>query len=186
MLKLLRKKIQSLSDTQVNILTAVLILVNVGIIIFWIHFWLSSPKLIPSEVKEPSLVEETSELFKPGKIGETEETLKREEKVIIPGSPNSPEVVLPMVIFNSSGQIKEIKENSLVITGDGSTFADLKPRELTLIYTSTTQTTSSDRTKTWKGLEGLKHLKVGQKIIFESPENIRGKTEFKVSYVNQL
>lgn len=188
MLKFLRTKLQSLTETQLNILTAVLVFINIGIIIFWTSFFIRLPKPVPSQIEEkPSLAEETPELLKPGEIGETEETLKGEERVIIPSPPGTPEIVLPMVIFNSSGRIKEIKEDRLVVVGDGTTFADLKPRDLTLIYISTTQTSSStDKTKIWQGLEGLKHLKIDQLIIFESPENIRGKIEFEVSYVKQL
>jgi len=188
MLKLLRNKIQSLSEAQQNVLIGILVLINIGIVIFWISFFVSLPKPVSPKIKEkPPLAEEIPEPYKPGEIGETEETLKGEKRVIIPSPPGTPEIVLPLVIFNSSGQIKEIKEDGLVVAGDGSTFADLKPRDLTLIYISTTQTSSStDKTKIGQGLEGLKYLKINRLIVFESPENIRGKIEFEVSYVKQL
>jgi nucleotide-binding universal stress UspA family protein len=60
MFKLLRNKIQSLSETQQNIITAILILINIGIVIFWINFWVSLQKkgLIPSPlVEEESITE---------------------------------------------------------------------------------------------------------------------------------
>lgn len=165
-----------------NIVIGISIAVILVFIIILIYAFGQKGKI--AQVEE-STVEEILTPLDQGEIGETEETLKG-EKVIIPGPSGAPEIILPAVILNSSGQIKEIKENGLIIAGDGPTFADLKPRDLTLLYTATTQTVSPDRTKIWKGLEGLKHLKVGQQIIFESPENIRGKIEFKVSYVNQL
>lgn len=60
MLKFLRNKLQSLTETQLNILTAVLVLINIGIIIFWINFWisLSKPALPKIEEKPPVSEEE--------------------------------------------------------------------------------------------------------------------------------
>ncbi len=121
-----------------------------------------------------------------GETGETEETLNGDEVVVLPAEPGGPPQVLPPAIFNESGTIKEIKENSLIIAGTGYNFPDQKPRDLTLKFMAATRTSSADRTKFWTGLEGLKQIKVGDKITFESPENIRGKTEFEVSYINKL
>jgi len=121
-----------------------------------------------------------------GKTGETEETLKGEETVVLPAEPGGPSRILPPAIFNESGKIKEIKKDSLIVEGTGYNFADQKPRDLTLKFTAATKTNSADRTKFWLGLEGLGQLEAGDKITFESPENIRGKTEFTVSYINKL
>ncbi len=121
-----------------------------------------------------------------GKTGETKETLKGEETVVLPPEPGGPPQILPPVIFNESGTIKEIKKDSLVIAGTGYNFADQKPRDLTLKFTAVTKTKTKDKTKFWLGFEGLKNLAVGDEINFESPENIRGKTEFEVSYINKL
>jgi hypothetical protein len=90
MLKILRKKIQSLSQPQQNIITVILILFNLAIIVFWINFWLGLKKVppkiektspskempsqeflqkqftSPSETTEPS-EEFMKKLFKPGK-----------------------------------------------------------------------------------------------------------------------
>jgi hypothetical protein len=83
--KILRKKIQSLTQTQQNLITLILILFNIGIIIFWINFWIGLKKVPPkiektppsqeflqkqftppSEITEPS-EEFMKKLFKPGK-----------------------------------------------------------------------------------------------------------------------
>jgi len=37
-----------------------------------------------------------------------------------------------------------------------------------------------------EGFEGLKHLKIGDQISISSSENIRGKTEFTIDYINKL
>jgi len=128
----------------------------------------------------------TPETVGAGKVGETEKTLKGEEKVVLPAEPGGPAQVLPPAIFNDSGEVREVKKDSLVVMGSGYSFADQTPRQLTLKYTGSTRTNNQDRTKYWTGLEGLKNFKAGDKITFESPDNIRGKTEFEVSYVNQL
>jgi hypothetical protein len=120
-----------------------------------------------------------------GKIGETKETLEGKEIVILPAELGGPPQVLPPAIFNSSGTIKEIKKDSLIVEGTGYNFADQKPRDLTLKFAENTVTNAQDGTKQI-GFEGLTHLKVGDSITFESPENIRGKTEFEVTYVNKF
>ncbi|MBZ9578279.1 hypothetical protein KJA14_00205 [Patescibacteria group bacterium] len=175
MLKLLRNKIQSLTETQVNILTAILVLINLGIVIFWINFWVSLPKTTspPIEEKPASLVGEIPEELKPGEIGEPEEG-------------EGPLVELPSVISNTSGTIKEIQKDRLIILGDGSNFSDQKERELTLIFTNSTITFEPGQKIRYQALESLKYLKIGDLITISSPENIRGKTEFIVNYINKL
>ncbi|MDD5145934.1 MAG: hypothetical protein PHF44_03790 [Candidatus Pacebacteria bacterium] len=135
------------------------------------------------ENKIPEIV--TPETAGAGKVGETEETLRGEDRVVLPAEQNGPAQVLPPAIFNDSGEVEKVKEDSLIIMSSGYSFADQKPRQLTLKYTEATRTNNADRTKFWTGFEGLKNFKAGDKITFESPENIRGKTEFDVSYVNQ-
>ena len=174
MFKILRNKIQSLTETQQNILTVILILINVFIIIFWINFWLGLKKVSPPKIAEkPKQTEEIAEPFKKGEIGEPE----GEEK---------PQIELPPVISNTSGTVKEIKKDRLIILGDGSNFSDQKPRELTLIFTDSTIIFEPGQKIEYEGFEGLKHLKAGDLISISSPENIRGKTEFTVNYINKL
>jgi len=170
----LRKKIQSLSQTQQNIITVILVLFNIGIIVFWINFWIGLKKISPPKITEkPKQAEEIAEPFKKGETGEP----KGEEK---------PQIELPPVISNTSGAVKEIKKDRLIVLGDGSNFSDQKPRDLTLIFTDSTITFEPGQKIKYEGFEGLKHLKVGDQISISSSENIRGKTEFIVNYVNKL
>jgi len=175
MLKLLRNKIQLLTETQINILTVILVLINLGIVIFWINFWVSLPKTTssPMEEKPASLAGEIPEELKPGEIGE-------------PREGETPLVELPTVISNTTGTIKEIQKDRLIISGDGSNFSDQKERELTLIFTDSTITFEPGQKIRYQALEGLKYLKIGDLITISSPENIRGKTEFIVNYINKL
>ena len=174
MFKSLRNKIQSLSETQQNLLTVILFLFNLGIIIFWISFFVTLPKTTQKiEEKSITRVEEIPEELKPGEVGEP----KKREK---------PLIELPLVISNTSGTVKEIKKDRLIILGDGSNFSDKKARELTLIFTDSTITFEPGQKIKYLGFEGLKYLKVGDFITISSSENIRGKTEFIVNYVNKL
>lgn len=172
MFKLLRKKIQSLTETQQNILTIILILINVFVVIFWINFWVSSKKVTPPKIEEKPipLVEE---ILQPGEIGEPKEG-------------ESPQIELPPVISNTSGAVKEIKNDRVIVLGDGSNFSDRRQRDLTLIFTDSTITFEPGQKIKYEGFEGLKHLKVGDQISISSSENIRGKTEFTVNYINKL
>lgn len=104
--------------------------------------------------------------FEPGKIGET-----KEKK-------------LPLFIFNTTGQVKEVKEDRVIVLGSGSNFADQKPRILNLLFTENSLLFKEG--KKYQGVEGLKHLEAGMKILIEGAENIRGKTQFKVKTIHVL
>lgn len=81
MLKFLRKKIQSLSETQLNILTAILVLINLGIAIFWINFWISLPKTtLPPEEKSLEKEKLIEEIIEDLTAPEREEPISEEEK----------------------------------------------------------------------------------------------------------
>jgi len=112
-----------------------------------------------------------------GEVGEIKKTEVPEEVEI-------PE--LPPVIFNTAGVITEIKTDSLIVQGSGSNFTDQKARELTLIFTDETIVFEFGQKAQYQGFEGFQHLKTGESINISSPENIRGKTQFKVDYVNKL
>ena len=177
MLKFLRNKLQLLTENQINLLTAILVLINIGIVVFWIGFWLSLPEATPTEIEQEfPLGEQVSEQFRSGNIGEIPEE-EIEAKEIPP---------LPPVIFNTTGIISEVEPNKLLVQGSGSNFSDQKPRELTLTFIDSTTTFDPEQKIQYKGLEGLKHLKEGMKISIEGAENIRGKTEFKASGINIL
>jgi hypothetical protein len=171
----MKKNQQSLSRTQVNILKGVVVLIIVMVVIFLIRSWVGQQRKTPSQIttRPPTSSFLLPERLQPGKIGEP----KEEEK---------PQAELPLVISNTTGTIKEIKEDRVIILGDGSNFADQKPRELTLIFTETTITFGPGQKVKYVGLEGLKYLKVGEEIRISSSENIRGKTEFLVNYINKF
>jgi hypothetical protein len=173
----LRKKIQSLNQTQQNIITVILILFNLAVIVFWINFWIGLKKVSPPKITEkPKQAEEIAGPFKKGEIGEISEK-EAKEKGISP---------LPPAVFNTSGKILEIKSDRLIVQGSGSNFTDQKPRTLTLIFTDST-TVYDPKTKfISQGLAGLKYLKTGMEISIESSGNIRGKTELQVSSINIL
>jgi len=165
---------ERLTKTQRDILTGVLILINIGIVIFWIHFWVTLSKPTSSKISR-DLTAGVSP-YEAGQIGEISEK-EIKEKGIVP---------LPPVVFNTSGVIKVINKDFLIVQGNGSNFGDKKPRELTLFFTDSTVTFELVNKTRYQGLEGLKYLKIGDKIRISSPENIRGKTEFLVSYINKL
>ena len=93
---------------------------------------------------------------------------------------------MPPALFNFAGTVKEVLANGLIIVGDGHSFADNQPRELTILFRDETVTTSADRQGRFAGLVGLDHLTVGQRVLIESDENIRGKLKFQVNYLNIL
>jgi hypothetical protein len=110
--------------------------------------------------------------FKAGIIGEEEASTKFAE--------------FPQVLYNTSGKIKEIRTDRIIITGSGASFADQQPRDLILLVTSSTITNTKDGSKSYTGSSGLMILKSGMEILVEGAENIRGKTEFMANYINIL
>ena len=54
----LRKKIQSMNQTQQNILTVILVLFNIGIVIFWTSFWFGLKKVTPPIIEKTSTFQE--------------------------------------------------------------------------------------------------------------------------------
>jgi len=179
MFKILRKKVQSLTENQQNILTVVLVLINIGIVIFWISFFVSLPKPTPPKIEEkPPLVEEIPEALKPGEVGEikVKEETGEEKPLVTP--------TLPLTIFSTTGVISEVKDDRLIVKGDGFSFADQKPRELIVIFTDSTITFEEEQKTKYQGLAGLRYLRTGIGILIGSEENIRGKTEFKAKTIN--
>lgn len=127
----------------------------------------------------------TSEILKPGAVGEIKTAGNGASGQNEP-MPSS-NVQLPPVIFNTAGTIAEVKKDRLTVNGEGTNFADGKPRLLNVIYTSETLTFVSQNQKTkYIGLEGLKYLKTGDKVLIGGEENIRGKIEFKARTINVL
>jgi len=175
MFKFLRKKIQSLTETQQNILTVILILINLGIFIFWISFWVSLPETITPPLVEEKPTPEILEPLKPGEVGEISE-----EGQVVSGSE------IAFFVQNTTGTIQEIKEDRIIVQGDGQNFADRKPRILTIIFTENTITQKLGGGNQRFGFKGLEQLKPGMNILISAVENIRGKIEFKADIINIL
>lgn len=129
--------------------------------------------------REPEVVKFKPEQFEAGTVGEIkdQETGERSFKI----SPT-----MPPVIFSTTGTITEIKSDRLIVRGKGTNFADGMGRDLTLIFTARTTTSSKDQTSVWKGKEGLERLEKGMRILIGSQQNIRGKVEFEVKTINIL
>ncbi len=144
------------------------------IALFVVLITLKKSCIFQKNEEKPKIVE-VSELLKPGTVGEISEK-EAEEKGILP---------LPLQIYNTSGVISKVEVNSLIIQGDGKNFSDKQPRNLTLLLTSSTITFGPGQKTQYQGLEGLKYLKVGDSISISSLENIRGKTQFTVDYINK-
>lgn len=123
-----------------------------------------------------------SNVLKPGTVGEVKDNDKKSS-----GEDSASSFQLPPVVFNASGTITEIKSDRLIVSGEGSNFADKTPRTLNVVFTPETATfASSDQKTKYQGAEGLKHLKTGAKVLVEGDENIRGKIEFKARTINVL
>lgn len=93
---------------------------------------------------------------------------------------------VPKIIFNTAGAVKEVRPDRLIVGGNGSNFADGRPRNLTLVFTSETLTIGKGESFRCFGEECLKHFKSGMKVSISSDENIRGKVKFKVKKIKIL
>jgi len=132
-----------------------------------------------------------------GKIGEIPQDSKEKEiwEAALKESPSSlarggvkepDKTSLPPMVFNTTGLIKEVGEDRIVVFGNGSNFADGVQRDLTVIFSDSTILFSPGQTVHLKGKDGLKYLKPGMEISIEGEENIRGRTEFTGRHINIL
>ena len=115
----------------------------------------------------------TPEELGAGDVGETGDT-----PLITP--------TMPPAIFSTAGIITEVKSDRLIIRGEGTNFADNVPRIITAFFTDITITFNTNQSINWQGMDGLNQLQEGMRILIGSPENIRGKTEFRVKTINIL
>lgn len=119
--------------------------------------------------------------MKPGVIGEIKNNNEADD-----ATENKNEL-LPSVISSTSGIITDIKNDRLIVSGDGYNFSDNKPRELNVLFSdSTIVFMSKDQKIKYQGMGGLQNLKAGDSILIEGAENIRGKTEFTAGIINVL
>lgn len=138
--------------------------------------YIKQEKIKAEDQSPTSSVQSAEEILKPGAIGEN---IK---------SDNDINAELPQVIANVSGTIKEIKNDRIVLKGDGVNFKDGILRDLTAVFTAQTITITAVNPQviTYEGPAGLKYLKIGDNILVEGAENLRGKTEFRVKTINIL
>lgn len=165
------KPVQNFSQKRlvpIIIMTNTLLLLFIFVIaIFAVQLKIISRSKSPLTESKPV---NYSGIFKAGAVG---------EKEVVAAD-------LPSVLYNTSGKIREIKTDRIIIFGSGSSFADQQPRDLTLLITSSTIIKTKDRSNSYKGSNGLTILQNGMEISVEGGENIRGKTEFQVNYINIL
>jgi hypothetical protein len=132
--------------------------------------------------KKAEKPEETySKNMEAGPIGEVmvkEEKSGQEAPLVSP--------TMPPAIFSVSGTITKIESDRIILRGSGTNFADGVPRSLTAVLTPDTLTFVTNQAFYWRGFSGLKQLQPGMKILIDSQENIRGKTEFEIKTINIL
>lgn len=113
-------------------------------------------------------------VLEPGTIGEIE-------------NDDSQKNLLPPAVFNTAGVVVAIKNDRLIVAGNGSNFNDKIPRELNVVFIGDTIVfISSDQKVKYRGVDGLRNMAVGKEILIEGAENIRGKTEFAAGTINVL
>lgn len=93
---------------------------------------------------------------------------------------------LPDIITTTAGVILEVKDNYIIINGEGTNFTDGQPRSLKCIFDQATRVFLENRTKIYQSNDGLSHLQTGMKVSVSGGENIRGKTEFLANIVNVI
>ena len=147
-----------------------------AVLIFCFGYFLGQAKKVLKEIEVVSLEQSGA-----GIVGEI--TIK-DEKTGAEGPLVS--ATMPPVISGASGIVSEIKDDRIILRGSGTNFADNVQRDITAIFNEQTVVFEKNQAARWNGLAGLKQIKEGNRVLVESSENIRGKTEFTVSYVNMV
>jgi len=125
-----------------------------------------------------------------GEVGEIEsadssETSGELDQITIEQNRMKSNVELPQEIYSTTGTILKVRDDSLIVSGDGSNFADNKQRELTIYFTEQTKTFTKDAVK-HQGMVGMDVLSENMNILINSSENIRGKTSFTIKTISIL
>ena len=162
----------------INIILIIFIIILVSLYSSLASQYKKVSQLLNQQEKTPP-ADQTLEEKGAGEVGEVlvkdEKTGEEKPKV---------DIFTPSVIFDTIGNILEVKDNYLIVKGVGSNFADETPRDLKVIFTEYTVTFTKNQLSQYKGKEGLSYLKPGIKIAIEAVENIRGKTEFSANTIN--
>ena len=163
-----------------------MVIILAGLLIYGGYFLGTKREIIQPEIIQPEIIQpekpEISVLqalqeVSAGHIGET----GKEVPFVSPA--------FPLVIYRTSGIITEIKSDRIILKGDGTNFADGKSRTIIAIVTNFTTVSMPCKehqliTYTWA--RGGKYLQKGLRVLIDSQENIRGKTEFKAKTINIL
>ena len=162
-----------------------ILIIGAGLAIYFT--WISSPTEIEKEEEvtfQPTIPED----MKAGEAGEIEEgkTLAEVNPQAVASPVRPPGTPMPAAVFDTKGEIISIEEDAVRVMGSGENFEDEKARILTVKFTAETLTFEKGQKTKYLGLEGLNHLGIGQTILVSSSENIRGKTEFTVAYINKI
>lgn len=173
-----------MTNTQKSVLIVVVILIAVGISLAVYFTRPSGPVEKEEEVIQPTI----PTAMQTGEVGEIEEgkTLAEVNPEAVTHPVRPPDSAMPPAVFDTKGEIISIEENAVKIMGSGENFEDQKARELKVIFTTETITFEKGQQIKYLGLGGLNHLKIGEKILVSSAENIRGKTEFTAAYINKI
>ena len=182
-----------ISNLKFNLKGVLIIAAVVLVVVIVLAIYFTWPE------KEQPLEELTPEVSgpeasEPGPIGEMEikegqtmeEALGEVNPEALEKPVRPPGTSIPSIIFNTKGTITSVQEDGIMLEGNGSNFQDQKSRVLTVKFTDKTITFEKGNIAQYQGKEGLKHLSPGDKILIESSQNIRGKTEFTASYINKI
>ena len=113
-----------------------------------------------------------------GEIYQKNEETGEEKPIVTP--------IMPPAIFSTTGKIKAVKENGIIIRGDGYNFADNVKRDLEVLFNEDTLVFLSNQMENHKGPEGLDYLSLGDEVLINSQKNIRGKIQFTAKTINVL
>ena len=173
---------------------------NIGFIFYLLQSRKCETVAVPSKISEEapatnnSSHETISKDAAPGQTGELEQKPgQTKDQALAEANPTAldnpvlpPGTAMPSVIFNTQGTIVSVQSDGLTIQGDGSNFEDQKARELTIKVDEKTSIFEKNNAIKYVGLAGLKYLSAGERVLIESSQNIRGKTEFIATYVNKI
>lgn len=144
------------------------------------------PEQIESEAIEPQ--NEADNNAEIQEIEEEQEKIEEELGIGEVGESEDSEInaKTPESMFSTTGKILEISRDKLLVTGDGTNFADQKSRNITGILSENTLVVTRTPLKSYKGEEGMALLHNGLEVLLISEENIRGKTEFTLKAIKFL
>jgi hypothetical protein len=175
------------SSFKFNLKAFLIIFVAIVLVSSVIAFYLVRFSPEKEEADEQSTTT-LSEKMESGEEGEIEEgkTLEEVNPEAVTSPVRSPGTAMPSAVFNTKGEIIELRSDSILVKGSGENFEDQKSRTLTVKITEETIVFEKRQESRYEGLEGLEYLNEGEEILISSSGNIRGKTEFEAGYINKI